>query len=50
MKSPFLDGKKIAENDLSFSIYDSFPVSKGHSLIIPKRVIADIFELNIMFP
>ena len=47
MKSPFLDGKKIAENDLSFSIYDSFPVSKGHSLIIPKRVIADIFELNI---
>ena len=46
MKSPFLNEKKIAENNLSFSIYDSFPVSKGHSLIIPKRIVADIFDLN----
>ena len=46
MKSPFLDNPKIAENNLSFSIYDNFPVSKGHALIIPKRVVADIFDLN----
>ena len=46
MKSPFLDNPKIAENNLSFSIYDNFPVSKGHSLIIPKRVVTDIFDLN----
>ena len=25
-------------------IYDGFPVSKGHCLIIPKRVYADYFE------
>jgi len=46
MKSPFLDKPKIAENNLSFSIYDTFPVSKGHALVIPKRVVADIFDLN----
>ena len=46
MKNPFLDKSKIAENDLSFSIYDDFPVSKGHSLIIPKRIVPDIFDLN----
>lgn len=46
MKSPFLDKEIIIENQLSFSIYDGFPVSKGHALILPKRVVADIFDLN----
>ena len=46
MKSPFLDKEKIIENQLSFSIYDGFPVSKGHALILPKRIVADIFDLN----
>ena len=35
----------IAESDLCMAFYDQFPVSKGHVLIIPKRHVADYFEL-----
>lgn len=38
--------KIIAENDLCFAIRDEFPVSMGHTLIIPKRHVADYFELT----
>jgi diadenosine tetraphosphate (Ap4A) HIT family hydrolase len=44
--SPFLNKKIILENKHSFSIMDGFPVSKGHSLVIPKREVFSIFELN----
>ena len=46
MDSPFLNKKKIIENENAFAIYDGFPVSKGHVLVIPKRVVAEIFDLN----
>ena len=46
MESPFLYKEKIAENENAFAIYDAFPVSKGHVLVIPKRVVAEIFDLN----
>ena len=46
MKSPFLNIEKIIENENAFAIYDAFPVSKGHVLVIPKRVSAEIFDLN----
>ena len=46
MESPFLNKEKIAENENAFAIYDAFPVSKGHVLVIPKRVVAEIFDLN----
>lgn len=36
----------IAENDLCFAVYDGFPVSEGHVLIIPKRHVADYFDLT----
>lgn len=36
----------IAENELAIAFYDSFPVSNGHTLIIPRRHIADYFELE----
>lgn len=36
----------IAENELAVAFYDSFPVSNGHTLIIPKRHIADYFALK----
>ena len=35
------------ENELAYSSMDSYPVSKFHSLIIPKRHIENFFELNI---
>lgn len=31
------DREKIAENNLAYAIKDAFPVSGGHTLIIPKR-------------
>ena len=46
MESPFLNKKKIIENENAFAIYDGFPGSKGHVLVIPKRVVAEIFDLN----
>ena len=36
----------IAENDLAYVVRDGFPVSEGHSLIIPKRHTLDYFGLN----
>ena len=36
----------IYENDYAFVSYDSYPVSKFHSLIIPKRHIKNFFDLN----
>ena len=45
-ESPFLDKKIIIENESAFAIYDGFPISKGHSLIIPKRIVSSIFDLN----
>lgn len=36
----------ILSNDHAVAIRDGFPVSKGHTLIIPKRHIASLFELT----
>ena len=38
--------EKIAESDLCFAMFDGFPVSKGHVLVIPKRHVADYFDLT----
>ena len=45
----FCDIKKSGcahENELAYASYDSYPVSKHHCLIIPKRHIKDYFELS----
>ena len=36
----------IMENDLAVAFYDSFPVSDGHTLIIPKRHAETYFDLT----
>jgi len=36
----------ILENELCYCLYDKYPVSKGHALIIPKRHCSDYFELT----
>ena len=38
-------GRIIAENELCIAIEDGFPVTQHHTLIIPKRHIADYFDL-----
>ena len=49
--SPFLVGKEtrelIVETATVFSFYDKFPVSKGHSLIVPKRLVSNYFDLTL---
>jgi diadenosine tetraphosphate (Ap4A) HIT family hydrolase len=44
-----LDSRRelIVESPDAYSIYDRFPVSNGHALIIPKRHCSDYFELTI---
>ena len=48
--SPFLVGNEvrelITESATALAIYDKFPVSKGHALIIPKKLIANFFDLS----
>ena len=36
----------IFENDLAYATFDSYPVSKLHILIIPKRHVKNYFELS----
>ena len=36
----------IAENDVAYVIYDGFPVTEYHSLIIPKRHAETYFDLS----
>ncbi len=49
MSSPFLERPEsdwIASNALAFAIFDGFPVSPGHALIIPKRLVATWFDAS----
>lgn len=49
--SPFLTGEEIreliVETATVFSFYDKYPVSKGHSLIVPKRLVSNYFDLTL---
>jgi ATP adenylyltransferase len=36
----------IAKNDLALAVRDIFPVTTGHSLIIPQRHVEDYFDLT----
>ena len=38
--------ESIHENEFAFASYDSYPVSKHHCLIIPKRHIKNYFDLS----
>jgi diadenosine tetraphosphate (Ap4A) HIT family hydrolase len=36
----------LAKNQLAFALYDAFPVSPGHSLVVPIRHVCTIFDLD----
>ena len=36
----------LYENELAYASYDTYPVSKYHCLIIPKRHVIDYFDLT----
>ena len=40
------ESKFTNQNELAYASYDTYPVSKYHCLIIPKRHIKDFFELT----
>ena len=45
--SPFLERDPrdwVASNGLAFAIRDAFPVSPGHTLVVPRRLIGSWFE------
>lgn len=37
---------KVNENDLAYSVMDGFPVTEGHTLVVPKREGATIENLT----
>lgn len=37
--------RAISENELALAFLDAYPVTEGHTLIIPKRHVADYFDL-----
>ena len=39
-------GKIIASNEYCIAFHDRFPVSPGHTLIIPRRHVADFFDMT----
>jgi len=45
--NPDSDRELIVETATMYAIYAKFPVNEGHTLIIPKRHIANYFELSI---
>lgn len=40
------DREIIAESPLSLAFADAFPVSPGHSLVVPRRHVLTIFDLD----
>jgi diadenosine tetraphosphate (Ap4A) HIT family hydrolase len=43
---PPLERPPLFETGLSFVIFDRFPVTPGHALVIPRRHVADVFDLT----
>jgi ATP adenylyltransferase len=39
------EDRLIGKNKLAYAIIDRFPATKLHSLVIPKRHVADVFDL-----
>jgi len=49
LKCPFCDPLAediVARNDLCYALWDRFPVSRGHLLVIPFRHESDFFSLT----
>lgn len=38
--------RPVKETTLSLAVEDAFPISPGHHLVVPKRHVASIFELD----
>ena len=50
MSSPFTERPErdhVAGNSLAFAILDGFPVSPGHTLVVPRRLVATWSEATV---
>jgi ATP adenylyltransferase len=36
----------LAENDAALAVFDSYPVSPGHALVLPRRHVVTIWDLE----
>jgi ATP adenylyltransferase len=43
---PFFEREWILENGHAFAVLDAYPVTKGHTLVCPKRSFAEAFEAS----
>ncbi|MBN2783448.1 MAG: HIT family protein [Pontiellaceae bacterium] len=43
--APIDPGQVILQNEYAVAFYDRFPVSEGHALVVPKRVVPSLYEL-----
>ena len=46
---PFCDlasSRVCLENDTALALPDAFPVTEGHTLVVPKRHVASLFDLS----
>ena len=43
---PVAPEQVVAESEVAVAFFDRFPVSRGHTLVVPKRVVASLFELD----
>lgn len=41
-----LNREIIAETRLSLAVFDTFPVSKGHALVVPRRHVVTIWDMT----
>ena len=37
----------LAANDHAVAVFDAYPVSPGHALIVSRRHVADLFDLSV---
>jgi histidine triad (HIT) family protein len=43
-----IPSKKVLETDTCIAFLDIFPANRGHTLVIPKQHVADIFAVDAM--
>jgi diadenosine tetraphosphate (Ap4A) HIT family hydrolase len=36
-----------AENDKALALYDGYPLSEGHTLVVPRKHVASLFQLSV---
>jgi diadenosine tetraphosphate (Ap4A) HIT family hydrolase len=45
-QSDIVDNRVVSGNELAFAMRDGYPVTEGHTLVIPRRHVADYFDLH----